>query len=585
MTEWGEIGITNFMSNSVENYLVLARKYRPRTFADLKGQDALVQTLTNAIENNRLHHAYVLTGIRGVGKTTTARIIAKALNCDNGPSVMWDEENDPQVKAITNGTHVDVLEFDAASHRGVEEISDLFEGVAYAPVQGRRKVYIIDEVHMLSKHAFNALLKTLEEPPSHVSFIFATTEVHKIPVTVLSRCQRFDLKRIPVATLADLYSGILAQENIKIDDDALQMIARAADGSARDGLSLLDQAIALSGTESITTDVVSDMLGLADRARVAEVLEALTSGNAQRVLTVFDELYALGQDPVLLLTDCMHMVDTLTRLKVIPDLKDSKHLTELEKTRLAPLAEKLPLENLARLYQMLLTAVKEARAAERPFEAMCMAGVRMAHLASLPPISQLLGQAPEIQPSAQPIQSSTPVAEEVAQPIESAPSPVQEVATSSAPEEGGADAPWDDAAGGLAEEATAKKPEDITPKEITVATWADVIAVVKEERPSIGAVLEQQGRFEGLEKTVLSFALDHGLHKGEDIQVVVQNLLKNATNKPWEVHLKVESASETVQEQKDREKQERIVAAKDDPLVQQAMETFPNAEIIDVLVN
>jgi DNA polymerase-3 subunit gamma/tau len=522
-----------------ENYLVLARKYRPLTFADLKGQDALVQTLSNAINSNRMHHAYVLTGIRGTGKTTTARIIAKALNCENGPAVEWLED-DPQVQAIARGNHPDVLEFDAASHRGVEEISDLFEGVAYAPVMARTKVYIIDEVHMLSKHAFNALLKTLEEPPANVTFIFATTEVHKIPVTILSRCQRFDLRRIPAATLEALYQNILQQEKVKADSLALSAIARAADGSARDGLSLLDQAIALAAGKKITGDIVQDMLGLADRSKVTDVLEHMLQGQAATVLTQLDDLYALGQDPVLLLNELMQMTDTLTRLKVLPDMAKSKTLGELEQTRLVPLAREVPLENLARFYQLLLTAVAEARQADRPFEAMCMAAVRICHLASLPPLAQLAKQAPVATPQQAPAAEAAPVEK---------------------------NAPWE---------------EKVASTGVRVETWADVVTLIKEDKPALGAVLEQQGRCVDLAEKKLVFALDDGVHEGADVQRSVQQVLKRITGAVWEVQLAEASEGETLVETGKRQQKEKLDAAKEDPAVKEVMELFPGAEVVDV---
>lgn len=403
-----------------QDYLVLARKYRPFTFADVIGQEALITTLTNAIKADKLHHAYVLTGIRGTGKTTTARIIAMALNCENGPSVTW-EESDPQAKAIIQGTHVDVLEFDAASHRGIDDIRDLFEGVAYAPVQGRFKVYIIDEVHMLTTPAFNALLKTLEEPPANVKFIFATTEVHKIPVTILSRCMRFDLKRIPVATLQQHYANILKQEGIEAEDDALGLIARAADGSVRDGLSLLDQAIAIAGEASITTAAVTAMLGMADRTRLYDLLDILFSGDAAKTLQKMTEFYTNGQDGLLLVQELMERVHVLTQLKLLPQTADT--LPEIDRTRAAPIAEAIPLENLTRVFQMLLHLASEAKHAERPFEAVEMGLVRICHLAALPAIADLLKEHPVPQNTAT---APTPHAEAAQEEDASASAPTAE---------------------------------------------------------------------------------------------------------------------------------------------------------------
>ncbi len=381
------------------DYLVLARKYRPQAFDDLVGQDVLVTTLRNAIAAGRLHHAYVLTGIRGVGKTTTARILAKALNCENGPSVTWAAD-DAQANAIAAGRHVDVLEFDAASHTGVDDIRDLFEGVNYQPAQGRYKVYIVDEVHMLSKQAFNALLKTLEEPPPHVKFIFATTEVNKIPVTVLSRCQRFDLRRVPVALLVPHFERILKAEGYTAEPAAVTQIARAADGSVRDGLSLLDQAIARSPDRALKASVVAAMLGLADRHRVVDLFEALMGGKMSKVMSQLADLYAHGHDPLLLLTELMTFCHLVTRLKVVPDLATSPDLSELERSRAVPLATALKMESLSRVYQMLLTGMTEAKAADRPFEAVEMALIRIAYLAPLPVLDALVAQTPAAAPVA-----------------------------------------------------------------------------------------------------------------------------------------------------------------------------------------
>lgn len=402
-------------ADSHSAYLVLARKYRPQTFADLIGQEALVRTLSNAIAGNRIHHAYVLTGIRGVGKTTTARILAKALNCENGPAIEWADD-DAACKAIAEGRHVDVLEFDAASHTKVDEIRDLFEGVNYQPAQSRYKIYIIDEVHMLSKSSFNALLKTLEEPPAHVKFIFATTEVHKIPVTVLSRCQRFDLRRVPVELLQQHFANLCEKEGVSVSPAALQHIARAAEGSVRDGLSLLDQAIALAGGATIDENLVGQMLGQAAQDQLFSLLEGLFSQQLDSALGVLNDLYNRGFDPQLVVQDVLALLHLMTRLKVVPNLANGGGLSEMEKARAVPLAEKLSLEALGRAYQILLNAATEAKQADRPLEAVEMALVRAAYLAPVPAVATLMGKAPTDLGTATP---TKPVA--VAAPSEPAP--------------------------------------------------------------------------------------------------------------------------------------------------------------------
>jgi len=373
----------------VDEYRVLARKYRPTTFAQLVGQDALVRTLTNAITSGRIAQGYMLTGVRGVGKTTTARLIARALNC-----IGIDGKGGPTPEpcgvcanctAIAEDRHVDVLEMDAASRTGIDDIRELLEGVRYRPTSARYKIYIVDEVHMLSEKAFNALLKTLEEPPEHVKFIFATTEIRKVPVTVLSRCQRFDLRRIESADLAVLFGAISKKEGASVDEGALALIARAADGSARDGLSILDQAISQSGpARKVTEMAVRDMLGLADRALVFDLFDAVMSGNVKKALDLLANQYAAGASPVVILQDLLELVHWLTRMKVAPDGASDPALAETERTRGVAMAGKLSLPVLTRSWQMLLKGLGEARAAPMPLQAVEMVLVRMAYAADLP---------------------------------------------------------------------------------------------------------------------------------------------------------------------------------------------------------
>ncbi|WP_109448638.1 DNA polymerase III subunit gamma/tau [Azospirillum sp. TSH64] len=376
-------------------YRVLARKYRPKTFDELIGQDALVRTLTNAIQSGRIAQAFMLTGVRGVGKTTTARIIARALNCTGpdgtgGPTVSPCGVCD-NCRAIAEDRHVDVMEMDAASHTGVDDIREIIDGVRYSPVSARYKLYIIDEVHMLSKSAFNALLKTLEEPPSHVKFVFATTEIRKVPVTVLSRCQRFDLRRVDAQVLKEHFTRVTAMEGANIEGDAASLIARAADGSVRDGLSLLDQAIALAAG-TVTAQQVRDMLGLADRTRVIDLFEAAVSAKPAEAMDILSDLHRVGADPVVILQDLLDLVHNLTRLKVVPDSANDPSLPEAERTRGASLSSKLGMPALTRAWQLLLKGLNEVQAAPVPQQALEMVIVRLSYAADLPTPGELIRQ-------------------------------------------------------------------------------------------------------------------------------------------------------------------------------------------------
>ena len=376
-------------------YRVLARKYRPTDFTSLIGQEAMVRTLTNAIQSGRLAHAFVLTGVRGVGKTTTARIIARALNCV-GPDGQGGPTIDPcgvceHCRAIAEDRHVDILEMDAASRTGVNDIREIIEGVRYRPTSARFKVYIIDEVHMLSTAAFNALLKTLEEPPEHVKFVFATTEIRKIPVTVLSRCQRFDLRRVEMDVLAKHFAGIVEKEGAEIEEAALKLIARAADGSVRDGLSLLDQAIS-HGAGKVSEVQVRDMLGLADRARVFDLFEQVMGGKVADALDMMGEQYALGADPAVVIQDMLELTHWLTRLKVTPESAESGTASETERVKGKAMSGGLSMAQLTRAWQMLLKGLAETRAAPNPLQAAEMAMVRLAYAADLPTPAEVIEQ-------------------------------------------------------------------------------------------------------------------------------------------------------------------------------------------------
>ena len=369
-------------------YRVLARKYRPSSFEDLIGQEPMVRTLSNAFDTNRIHQAYILTGVRGVGKTTTARILARAFNYEipgkiNAPTIHMPELG-VHCQAIIESRHVDVIEMDAASHTGIDDIRDIIESARYAPVSARTKVYIIDEVHMLSKQAFNGLLKTLEEPPEHVKFLFATTEIDKVPITVRSRCQRFDLRRVEADVLVKHLAGICASEGVEVEPQALAMVARASEGSVRDSLSLLDQAIAYDVGGRIEAANVRQMLGLTDRSEIIDLFGHVMSGDIASALRMIRAHYDLGADPMQVLTGLAEFVHFVTRLQILPEAANDPDLTEDERARGTTFAKSLSLMLLTRVWQLLLKGMTEAKEANRPLAAAEMVLVRLAYSADLP---------------------------------------------------------------------------------------------------------------------------------------------------------------------------------------------------------
>ncbi len=377
-------------SEKPAEYRVLARKYRPQNFTELKGQEALVRTLTNAIQSGRLAHAYMLTGVRGVGKTTTARIIARALNCEKGPTITPCGVCE-QCRSISEDRHVDVLEMDAASRNGVDEIREIIDSVQYAPVSGRYKIFILDEVHMLSKPAFNALLKTLEEPPEHVKFVFATTEIRKVPVTVLSRCQRFDLRRIGTDVLEKYFIELMVKEKVEAEQGAVALIARAADGSARDGLSLLDQAISRE-PKKVTELQVREMLGLVDRSVTLDLFEAIMKGSSTESMAMLDSLYKGGADALMVLQDLLDLTHYLTKVRVAPEVAKGLALPEAERVRGAALSQSLSIPTLTRAWQMLLKGVPEIQHAFNPQLALEMLVIRLLYVADQPTPGDVLKQ-------------------------------------------------------------------------------------------------------------------------------------------------------------------------------------------------
>jgi DNA polymerase-3 subunit gamma/tau len=383
-------------SRGQDNYRVIARKYRPPTFDSLIGQDAMVRTLGNAFASRRIAHAFMLTGVRGVGKTTTARILARALNCIGPDGTRTDPTIHPcgacgPCKAITESRHPDVFEMDAASRTGIDDIREIIDGTRYLPAEARTKVYIIDEVHMLSKNAFNGLLKTLEEPPPHVKFIFATTEIRKVPVTVLSRCQRFDLRRIPSELLVQNLKGIAAQEGFDVSDEALAVIARAAEGSVRDAQSILDQALALAedGTPPDAAQVRA-MLGLADRARVLDLYDLTMKGDIAAAITELRNQYDSGADPVAVMQDMLELTHWLTRLKIAPEASKDSTASPAERDQGLAMATRLSMQTLTRNWTLLLRALGETRDAPLAIQAAEMAIARLAFAADLPPLDRLV---------------------------------------------------------------------------------------------------------------------------------------------------------------------------------------------------
>jgi DNA polymerase-3 subunit gamma/tau len=571
------------------SYRVLARKYRPATFDDLIGQDAMVRTIANGFESGRIPQAWILTGVRGVGKTTTARILARALNYElpdgsiTAPTVTMPVLG-IHCEAIMESRHLDVIEMDAASHNSVDDVRQINDAIRYAPVSARYKVYILDEVHMLSGAAFNALLKTLEEPPPHAKFVFATTEIRKVPITVLSRCQRFDLRRVDAALLVKHLQGIAGKEAIEAEPEALALIARAAEGSVRDSLSLFDQGIAhAGGAGNLTTPAgpvraedVRQMLGLADRTRVIDLFEALMRADIAAALKELRDQYDSGADPAMVLGDLAEFTHFVTRVKIVPSLADDVSLTEAERTRGRAFATKLSMRVLARTWQMLLKGIPEVEAAGRPIDAADMVLVRIAYAADLPTPDEVIRSLGEAR-SGNGAATTAPAAAPPPRPdLRSESRPARGPLASAAPKSAPMSAPMS-----APSAAPDPAPRDHALEIRAVNSFAELIALAAEQRDlAMKSALERDVRLVRFEDGTLELALEPSARK-----TLVQELSKKLgawTGRRWMVAVSAEAGQPSLRAQADARKAELKDVVRDDPLVQAVLQRFPGAEIVDV---
>ncbi len=564
---------------SADGYRVLARKYRPASFDDLIGQDAMVRTVSNAFDSGRIPQAWILTGVRGVGKTTTARILARALNYELPDGSV----KEPTIKmpviglhcqAIIESRHPDVLEMDAASHNSVEDVRQINDAIRYAPMSARYKVYILDEVHMLSGAAFNALLKTLEEPPPHAKFIFATTEIRKVPVTVLSRCQRFDLRRVDAALLVEHLQGIAAREKAEIEPAALALIARAAEGSVRDSLSLLDQAIA-HAAGPVGAENVRQMLGLADRVRVVDLFEALMKGDVPAALKELREQYDIGADPAVVLSDLAEFTHFVTRVKVIPAVADDVSLSEAERTRGRAFAAQLSMRVLSRTWQMLLKGVSEVQSSSRPVAAAEMVLVRVAYAADLPTPDEVvrsLGDGGSSgSPSVRPQGNGGPAQASSHAPRYDAPRGSSRSSAAVSPR------PSNEPMARLGD------PAEASPV-LSVNSFAELIALAAEKRDIAAKMaLERDVRLVRCEDGQLEIALESSAPK--TLVHDLQRKLTGWTGKRWIVVVSKEQGAPTMRAQADAQQAEIERDVQSDPLVQAVLNRFPGAKIVGVTQN
>jgi DNA polymerase-3 subunit gamma/tau len=560
---------------SADGYRVLARKYRPASFDDLIGQDAMVRTLSNAFESGRIPQAWILTGVRGVGKTTTARILARALNYELPDGSV----KEPTIKmpvmgvhcqAIIESRHPDVLEMDAASHNSVEDVRQINDAIRYAPMSARYKVYILDEVHMLSGAAFNALLKTLEEPPPHAKFIFATTEIRKVPVTVLSRCQRFDLRRVEASTLVKHLASIATKEKVQIEPAALALIARAAEGSVRDALSLLDQAIA-HAAGPVGAEDVRQMLGLADRVRVVDLFEALMKGDVSAALKELREQYDIGADPAVVLSDLAEFTHFVTRVKVVPAVADDVSLSEAERIRGRAFAAQLSMRVLSRAWQMLLKGISEVQASGRPVAAAEMVLVRIAYAADLPTPDEVVRSLGENESSpARPQGNGGSGQPQSYAPRYEAPrgSPRSSAAVSPRP----------------ADDPVAQLDEPTAAPTLSVGSFEELIALAAEKRDiTVKMALERDVRLVRCEDGQLEIAIEPSAPK--TLVHDLQRKLTGWTGKRWIVVVSKEEGAPTMRAQAEAQQAEIERDVQSDPLVQAVLNRFPGAKVVGVTQN